>query len=211
MQRAAHIVSVLVLAASSVVSIAPALAASNGCDTGGIALSQAYVLADPVYATLFGEELLPFLARNQEHFLPAGDSVRCARALSSAYAQHAMRVFDPELQKIREQKRREIESQGIPIGPVQADASGEYVLISFELLRLAEGMPSAASGNYERLQQPANDFEQAKRMRAERLALMMQLPPFVPILVAIRPTIEQMRWMDQEMIRRAAAAVADPR
>jgi hypothetical protein len=101
----------LALSASLVLFGLPALAADNGCSTGGSALADAYVVADPIYATFFGDETGAFVARNRQHFLAQGDSVRCARALANAFAQKAAQVYDPELQAIRNQKRRELEGQ----------------------------------------------------------------------------------------------------
>ncbi len=208
MNDASNTLPALALSASLVLFGLPTLAADNGCSTGGSALADAYVVADPIYATFFGDETGAFVARNRQHFLAQGDSVRCARALANAFAQKAAQVYDPELQAIRNQKRRELEGQGIPIGSGLPDASGGYVLISYELARLVEGLPPAAAGDFERLGQAQNEFEAEKWSRARGLAKMMQLPPFWPTLRAFRPGVEQARELDREMIRDAAAALA---
>ncbi|HVP50185.1 MAG TPA: hypothetical protein VMT56_03080 [Candidatus Bathyarchaeia archaeon] len=172
----------------------------NGCRTGGKVLAKAYVLMNPMYAYFYGD-LESYIEENSEHFRPGGDSIRCAKALSKAFANTAFAVFDPnemkEQQAMRDQLNAQLGSVGLSpeYGNTSPTLSSQYYNVSLLLARMARTLPAASQGDYEPLNTPMDDTEAMQIWAANTLKALLQ-----------DPTVQWAFRQQEELVREVAKA-----
>jgi hypothetical protein len=183
-------------------------AADNGCRTGGAALADAYVLANPVYSLFFGSLKSYLAANNKEHFRQLGDSVRCATALSRAFLGSAVELYNPnELRRQQELKIR-LREMGVLTGKDQPTEAGQLYAISVQLSRIVRVLPAATDGNYEPLRAQINELEQWQMFARQTLLLMIEDRSFWPVLAQAWPLIRDTADLEYQFIRQAAERMA---
>ena len=142
-QRLASRILSAFVAASACVGL-QAQSRDTGCRTGGAALADAYVLANPMYSYFLGE-LEPYLADHSEHFGANGDSVRCAAALARSFLGSAIQLYDPSDLSRREELNAQLGVMGISPGQQESSPSSQLYGVSLQLSRLARVLPAAAA------------------------------------------------------------------
>jgi len=181
--------------------------ADSGCGTGGDALANAYARANPVSAYYFGN-VESYVSTNRAHFQQGADAIRCATALSQAFLNGAVQVYDPNDLQRRADLNAQLGSMGISPGPQQPTLSQQLYGISMQLSRLARVLPAAAAGNYEPLYTPTNELEQMQLFAAQMFQIMMQDPTMAPVMEQIKPIAMEGAQMEYRIISRAAVALA---
>lgn len=202
----------LFLVAGTTSAVAQA-ANDNGCRTGGTALADAYILMNPMYAYFYGD-LESYLEANSEHFQVNGDAIRCATALSNAFANTAFAVFDPkeaqEQQAMRDHLNMELGKVGLSPdqGPVEPTLSTQYMNVSAKLARMARALPAAAEGDLEPLATPANDFDGMQIWAEGMLRNLLQNPDVAWAYRQQAGLIRQSAEMEHQIILQAARKLA---
>ena len=138
--RAGVLTLVMVLAAPL-----PA-AADSGCGSGGDALANAYARANPISAYYFGS-VESYVSANRAHFQQGGDAIRCATALSQAFLNNAVQVYDPDDLRRQNELNAQLGAMGVAPGPQQPNQAQQLYGISMQLSRLARVLPPAAPGH----------------------------------------------------------------
>lgn len=203
--RSVHVLLVVLLC----ILLAPsAVLAEPACRTGGDALANAYVRVNPFYTYYFGS-LESYVANNRAHFQSGGDSVRCAAALSQAFLNQSMRLYDPDDLRRQRELSAEMGAMGIQPGAQQPTISQQLYGISMQLTRLVRVLPPAAAGNYEPLYTPTNELEQMQLFAAQMLQMMLQDPSLASIMVQIEPLAKEAAQVEYRIISQAAASISD--
>ena len=182
--------------------------AEPGCRTGGQALADVFVRANPIYASFIGS-LESYVSNNRAHFRVEGDSVRCAAALSQAFLGQAMGMYDPNDLRRRSEVNTRLGAMGISPGPQHPTASQQLYGLSMQLSRLARVLPSAAIGDYEPLYTPANELEQMQMYAAQVLKTMLQDPSMAYLVAEIEPIAREGANLEKHIISQAAASLAN--
>lgn len=180
----------------------------SGCRTGGTALADVFVRANPIYAYFIGS-IESYVTNNQMHFRSGGDSVRCAAALSQAFLGQAIGMYDPNDLRRRDELNARMGTIGISPGPQQPTASQQLYGLSMQLSRLARVLPPAADGNYEPLFTPTNELEQMQFFATQMLRMMLQDPSMVSTMAQIEPIAREGIDLDHHVISQAAASLAN--
>jgi hypothetical protein len=180
----------------------------SGCRTGGSALANAYVLANPIYALYFGS-LDAYVANNAEHFRADGDAIRCAAALSQAFLRSALQLYDPADQQRRAELNAELESMGISRGQQESSPSGDVFGVSMQLSRLARVLPAVANGDYEALRRPTNELEQMQMAGEQILIMFLRTPEMAAILAPMEPKIRELANLEYRAMQQAAVSLAN--
>ena len=188
--------------------VAPVAAiAETACRTGGDALANAFVRANPISAHYFGT-LESYVSANPGHFQYGGDAIRCAMALSQAFLSSATQVYDPDDLRRRQELDAEMGAMGISPGQQQATPSQQLYGISMQLSRLARVLPPAAGGNYQPLYTPTNELEQMQIFAAQMFQLLMQDPTMASVMTQIEPLAVEAAQLEYQIINQAAARLA---
>lgn len=170
--------------------------AEHACRTGGVALANAYVHANMIYAMFFGD-LQSYVSQNSSHFVADSPAVRCAAELSRAFMSSAIQVYDPAEIQRKQRIDAELGSLGISPGQPQPTASSTLFGISMQLARLARALPAAANGDYGPWYTPTNDLEQLQLAAEMLLRQLLQDP-------AMRQALVQALVVSEQMIRESA-------
>lgn len=179
------------------------------CRTGATPLADAFVLANPLYALVLGQELEIYVPANREHFGANGDAVRCARALARAFLGSSIQLYDPTDVQRRQELNTQLESMGISPGQPEATPAGAMYGAAMQLSRLARVLPAAADGDFGPLQTPANDLEQSQLQLGSVLRLLFAQDP--EMLDVIRPLIQNAAALEHQALVRAAQQLAHAR
>jgi len=191
------------LAASACLGL-QAYAQDSGCRTGGTALADVYVLANPIYSHFIGE-LEPYVANNREHFATNGDAVRCAAALSRAFLGSAVQLYDPNDLRRQQELNAQLGAMGISPGPQESTPSSQLYGAAMRLARLARVLPAAAEGNYEPFWTPINELEQMQILAEQVLRMFLRDPGMAEIMAQVEPIVRQLASLEHQAIRQAAA------
>jgi hypothetical protein len=186
----------------------PTHAGDNGCRTGGAALADAYVLANPVYSLFFGSLESYLAVNNKEHFRALGDSVRCATALSQAFLGSTIELYDPNKLRLQQELEMRLREMGVLLGKDQPTAAGQLYAISMQLSRIVRVLPAAADGNYEPLRAQTNELEQWQMFARQTLLSMIEDRSFWPVLAQAWPLIRDTADLEHQLIRQAAKTMA---
>ena len=189
-------------------AVFPVAYAEPVCRTGGQALADVFVRANPTYAWFIGS-LESYVSNNRAHFRVGGDSVRCAAALSQAFLGQAMGMYDPNDLRRRSELGTRLGTMGISPGPQHPTASQQLYGLSMQLSRLARVLPPAAIGDYEPLHTPTNELEQMQMFAAQMLQMLMQDPSMVSTMAQIEPIAREGANLDHHIINQAAASLAN--
>jgi hypothetical protein len=201
--RAVQLVTTLVLCFAA----QPAAYAEPACRTGGKALADAFVLANPLSAYFFGS-LEAYVANNTHHFRAGGDAIRCANALARAFLGSAVQLYDPSDLRRQQELNARLGSMGISPGPQQPTASNQLYGISMQLSRLARVLPPAAAGDYGPLYTPTNELEQMQLAAAQVFQILLQDPSMASIFAQIEPIVREGANLEHRIISEAAARLA---
>jgi hypothetical protein len=181
--------------------------AESGCATGGHALAGAFVRVNPLYARFLGR-LEEHVAKHRDHFRAGNDSVRCAAALSQAFLESAIQLYDPSDLLRRDQLNAQLGAIGIAPGPQQPSLSEQLMSMSFQLSRLARALPAAARGDYGPLYTATNDFEQIQVFAAQMVHAFLQDPSMASMVDQMEPILREAATLDHRIISHAAARLA---
>lgn len=162
------------------------------CRTGAVALGNAHIRANPMYAMFFGE-LESYVDQNRAHFVTDGDAIRCARVLSQALVTGGHRAYDPNWERSQSALRSGMASVGMSPGSYEASPSAQLYAMGQQISWLARVLPSAAAGNYGPMRTPTTEEEQMRIFAGQMFQLLLQDP-------AVRDTFHQM----EPLIREAA-------
>lgn len=140
--------------------------------------------------------------------------IRCATALSNAFANTAFAVFDPkeaqEQQAMRDHLNMELGKVGLSPdqGPVEPTLSTQYMNVSAKLARMARALPAAAEGDLEPLATPANDFDGMQIWAEGMLRNLLQNPDVAWAYRQQAGLIRQSAEMEHQIILQAARKLA---
>ncbi|SRR6266568_6374095 len=183
-------------------------AQDSGCRTGGTALADAYVLANPMYSYFLGE-LEPYVAANTQHFGANGDSVRCATALAQAFLGSAVQLYDPGDLARQQELNAQLGAMGISPGPQEATPSTQLFGLSMQLSRLARVLPAAAARDYRPLRTPEGELEELQMMAGQTLRMLLQQDP--DMAAVLEPLVREMAGLEHQALRQAAERLASAR
>ena len=184
--------------------------ADNGCRTGGRALADVWVLANPFYSQLLElDSLESYVSKNKSHFREGGDSIRCATELSKAILISALKAYDPNDIRRQQELNAKLGSLGITPSPQEPSVSTQLYMTSVQLARLARVLPAAADDDYEPLRTPADEMEQLQMFAAEMLKTVLQDPSMAPLVKQqLRPVARELAELERKIILEGAARLA---
>jgi hypothetical protein len=202
------------LAASVVLALAspPPAMAQTGCQTGAVALANAYVHLNPFYAIFYGD-LQSYVASNRPSFVANGDAVRCAHALAQALMTGALATYDANAVQDAIRTRQAVDAQlgalGIsPISSPQAlTPSEELYFLALRFDRLARVLPPTAAGDYGPLHTPTTQLEQLEMFAEQYLQTLIQDPFVASALSQQEALIKQCANSEYQMVLGMAAAL----
>jgi hypothetical protein len=177
------------------------------CRTGGAALADAYVLANPLYSYFLGE-LEPFLAANREHFQPDGDAIRCANVLSQALMSSAIQLYDPNEQRRQQELNAQLEAMGLSSRPSDPTPSSQLFDVGMQLSRLARVLPAAVLGDFGPMNTPTNEMEQMRIVAEQVLTELLRDPSFAEVMTSVESNIRQLAQLEHQGILQAAERLA---
>jgi len=190
---------ILVSAGCFYLYLSSAVIAEEGCRTGAVALGNAFIRSNAIYAYYFGT-LESYVARERVHFVQGGDSIRCAKALSQALLKGAIRNYDPNALRRKEELNARLGAMGISPGPAQPSASQQLYTMALQLDRLARVLPPAAAGDYEPLRRPTTELEQMQMFSAQMLSILLQDPMIADIFRQMEPMIRDVANLDYQIL-----------
>ena len=176
---------------------------------GGMHAANAFVLANPVYAVVFGGDLRAYVEKNRAQFRQGGDAARCMRALSSGFMSTALKLYDPVDVQQRQQLDARMRSAGINPGPQAPNAAQMMFNMSLQLGRLARVLPPGADGNWGPMETPTTELEQLQLFAEGMFRGMMQNPEFRSILASVEPLLREAALFDHKFLLQAARRLAN--
>jgi hypothetical protein len=192
----------------SLVVAAAGAAQEPACRTGGAALADAYILANPMYALFLNLDLKPYIAANRDHFVANGDAVRCAAALSRAFLTASIQFYDPS--DMDRQHEVNLRMQELGFGSrTEATPASQLYGAALQLGRLARVLPSAADGDYGPYDTPTNDIEQMQMIAGSVLRGFLAEDGDMRNL--LRPLILEAANLEHQALLRAAGQLASAR
>lgn len=202
----ARALAAVAVVAAGFLAAAPA-AAEPACRTGGVAAANAYVLFNPIYAVYFGR-FEDYVAQNRAHFRAGGDAVRCIIALSPAFLNAGIQLYDPADLQRKQELDAKLGAMGISPGPQQPNAGNTLFGMGMQLSWLARGLPAAADGNYVPFNTPANEIERMQLVARAMLQQLLQDPTVRQTFATMEPLIREAAQLEFRMILIAAERLA---
>ena len=184
-----------------------AATAQPTCRTGGEAIANAYVRANPIYAAFFGR-LEDYVASNRSHFQAGGDAIRCAQALSRELMQGAIQNYNPNALQRQHEMNARLGGMGISPGPVQPTVFMQIQSMGQQSARLARVLSAAADDNFQPLYTPTNELEQMQMFAALMLPTLLQDPTVRAAIQQQEPLIKESANMEYQIVLSMTAELA---
>jgi hypothetical protein len=181
--------------------------AEPGCRTGALALANAYVRANPLYAIYFGS-IQDYVAAHSQHFVRGADAIRCAQAVSNQLLAGAIASFDPKDIDRKRALDARLGSMGISPGPAQPSVASQFYMMGQTIARLARVLPPAARGDWRPFFTPTTQLEQMQFFATQMLQMMMQDPSNRAVLASVEPVIKESANLEFKFVTNVAARAA---
>jgi hypothetical protein len=165
----------------------------TGCRKGSRPLANAFVRADSVMAHYLGD-LDSYVRAHREHFVMEGDSIRCARALSSALRAKAIASYDPEWRKARDRLDTRVMELGGTPGPYQVSPAERLAAISMLMAQLADRLPAVAERRVESFMTPE------QKAATDTWNSLMLMPEIAEVFQFLEPLARDVAALEAGMI-----------
>ena len=179
---------------------APAAAPRPGpCGDGVVALGNAYVRANALYALYFGR-LPAYVDANRAAFAAGGDAVRCAQALSAALFAGAVQTYDPAILEQRRQLDAQLGSLDIRGGNHAPTQSEMLHMMGRRMAWLGRVLPAAAQGDYGPMFTPVDELQRMEMVAGQALEIVLGDPDMRAIFQSLEGMIREVAEMEYRLV-----------
>lgn len=177
-------------------TLARADSADNGCDTGAVAIANAYILVNPMYELAHSESLENYVRNNAEHFVRNGDAIRCARAMAAALIHTAVENYDHEAIRRQQELNAKLGASGVTrSGSEVQSIAAQFYFMGQQIALLAEVLPEAAEGG------PLRTYLNPEQQAATQfLSGFLQDPSYRDLFISMQPMLLEMAKIEFDIL-----------
>jgi tetratricopeptide (TPR) repeat protein len=179
-----------------------------GCRKGALPAVTAYMVSNPFYSRFLGD-FETFVIENAAQFRAGGDAVRCLSALSTAFLQASVSLYDPREQRSRDSLNTEIQVITGNRGPQESTPGTAMLGLSRRMARLARGLPAAAQGDWEVYNTPVDELGRMEIFAEQLFQGMMRDGTMRDAMIQVQPLLKQLAAIDLVATLRMATSIGE--